>query len=99
MLNNERRPVAENNAKESLENFEKLFDVFESIGLPKDGAEQLAKFKASKLIKLLPTFLSERLIAILQSVAKAKIKGAIKSPKKIKRFFLPSKSKYHTLTE
>ena len=53
---NERRPVAENNAKESLENFEKLFDVFESIGLPKDGAEKLAKFKASKLIKLLPTF-------------------------------------------
>ena len=82
---NERRPVAENNAKESLENFEKFFDVFESIGLPKDGAEKLAKFKASKLIKLLPTFLNERLIAILQSVAKAKIKGAIKSPKKNKK--------------
>ena len=82
---NERRPVAENNAKESLENFEKFFDVFESIGLPKDGAEKLAKFKASKLIKLLPTFLNESLIAILQSVAKAKIKGAIKSPKKNKK--------------
>ena len=82
---NERRPVAENNAKESLENYEKLFDVFESIGLPKDGAEKLAKFKASKLIKLLPTFLNERLIAILQSIAKAKIKGAIKSPKKNKK--------------
>jgi len=82
---NERRPVAENNAKESLENYEKLFDVFESIGVPKDGAEKLAKFKASKLIKLLPTFLNERLIAILQSVAKAKIKGAIKSPKKNKK--------------
>ena len=82
---NERRPVAENNAKESLENFEKLFDVFESIGLPKDGAEKLAKFKASKLIKLLPTFLNERLIAILQSIAKAKIKGAIKSPNKNKK--------------
>ena len=82
---NERRPVAENNAKESLENFEKFFDVFESIGLPKDGAEKLAKFKASKLIKLLPTFLNESLIAMLQSVAKAKIKGAIKSPKKNKK--------------
>ena len=97
---NERRPVAENNAKESLENFEKFFDVFESIGLPKDGAEKLAKFKASKLIKLLPTFLNESLIAILQSVAKAKkLRAQLNLLKKIKRFFLPSRSKYLTLTE
>ena len=39
--------MAENNAKgKSLKTLKKPFDVFESIGLPKDGAEKLAKFKA-----------------------------------------------------
>ena len=82
---NERRPVVENNGNESLENYERFFDVFKSLGIPKDGPEKLAKFKASKLIKLLPTFLIEKLIAILQSVAKTKINSAIKSPKKNKK--------------
>ena len=82
---NERRPVVENNGNESLENYERFFDVFKSLGIPKDGPEKLAKFKASKLIKLLPTFLIEKLIAILQSIAKTKINSAIKSPKKNKK--------------
>lgn len=41
----ERRPVAEKNCQESLDNYNKMFDVVKVLGMSKDGLEQLARLK------------------------------------------------------
>ena len=50
----ERRPVALRNCEESRRNFEKLFEVMEAFGLPRDGLETLARLRASAAFKWLP---------------------------------------------
>ncbi|MEM7436781.1 MAG: FAD-dependent monooxygenase [Myxococcota bacterium] len=39
----ERKPVAERNAAESRENYDRIFEVIEAFGLPRDGHERMAK--------------------------------------------------------
>ena len=50
----ERRPVALRNCEESRRNFDKIFEVMEAFGLPRDGLETLARIRASSAFKWLP---------------------------------------------
>ncbi|MEO1258412.1 MAG: FAD-dependent monooxygenase [Bacteroidota bacterium] len=60
----ERKPIAEQNTKESLHNYHKIFEVSEALGLKRDGLEKLAKFKNSAPAKWLPTAWVDQIIAI-----------------------------------
>ncbi len=50
----ERRPTSERNAAESHRNFEGIFDVIEAVGLPRDGADRLARMSRAAPMKWLP---------------------------------------------
>lgn len=81
----ERKPVAERNAKESLENFERIFDVFVMLGLPRNGAEQAARIRASWLLNILPDWCRFRLINMVNKAIRKKIHKAITNPEKKKK--------------
>ena len=51
----ERRPIAERNCAESRTNYEKIFDVIEALGIPRDGLETLARLKNARLFRWLPS--------------------------------------------
>jgi len=62
----ERRPVAERNCAESLENYEKIFSVLDAFGLPRTGLEMAARMRSSLPFAWLPEALRaplERLMA------------------------------------
>lgn len=78
----ERRPVAERNANESFENFEKIFDIFEALGLPRDGAEKAARLRASLLLRILPKGLQRSLFKLINGILKSRIRNTIRNPRK-----------------
>ena len=61
----ERRPVAQRNCEESFRNFDKLFDVVEALGLPRNGIEMLARLKGSAPFKRLPRAWQVRVLRLL----------------------------------
>lgn len=73
----ERKPVTEKNGKESFENYEKFFEVFEALGLPKNGPEKIAKFKASLVMKIIPKSLRKIIFNKLNDFANKKINSSI----------------------
>jgi 2,4-dichlorophenol 6-monooxygenase len=62
---NERRPVAVRNCAESKANFDKIFEVVEAFGLPRNGMEMLARVKNSVPIKWLPASWRDAVIRLL----------------------------------
>lgn len=50
----ERRPVAVRNAEESLENYQKIFEVVEALGLRPSGASLLARLQSPRALRWLP---------------------------------------------
>ena len=61
----ERRPVALRNCEESRKNFEKIFEVMEALGLPRDGLERLARLRASAPFRWLPAPWRSALLRLL----------------------------------
>ncbi|MEO0323153.1 MAG: FAD-dependent monooxygenase [Myxococcota bacterium] len=61
----ERRPVAQRNCAESLRNFEKIFEVVQSLGLSRHGLRLLARVKASWLFRRLPARLRSGLLRLM----------------------------------
>lgn len=62
----ERKPVAERNAKESRENYDRMFEVIEAFGLPRNGIEVMAKLTNHRLVRMAPEFLKRRLLWLLR---------------------------------
>ncbi|TNE47603.1 MAG: hypothetical protein EP343_18770 [Deltaproteobacteria bacterium] len=50
----ERRPVAQVNGKESLDNYTKIFEVVEPFGIPPNGLEAMARWKNAAILSILP---------------------------------------------
>ncbi|MBT8465405.1 MAG: FAD-binding protein [Myxococcales bacterium] len=61
----ERRPVAVRNCAESKANFEKIFEVVEALGLPRNGMEMLARVKNSAPLKWLPAPWRDAIVRLL----------------------------------
>lgn len=61
----ERRPVAVRNCAESKANFDKIFEVVEAFGLPRNGMEMLARVKNSFPLKWLPAFWRDTVVRLL----------------------------------
>ncbi len=61
----ERRPIAELNCAESEKNFDKIFEVVEAFGLPRDGLMRLARLKRSTPFMWLPPYWQRALLALL----------------------------------
>ncbi|MEM7138149.1 MAG: FAD-dependent monooxygenase [Myxococcota bacterium] len=61
----ERKPVAERNAAESRENYERIFEVIEAFGLPRDGHERMAKLAYRPWIRRAPKRLRRWLLSLL----------------------------------
>ncbi|MEM6486600.1 MAG: FAD-dependent monooxygenase [Pseudomonadota bacterium] len=79
----ERKPVAERNGKESLENFHRIFEVFERLGLPKNGAEQAVRLRKAKILTILPSALRDKLFQLADSIVRKKIARTTKDPEKL----------------
>ncbi|MEM1219275.1 MAG: FAD-dependent monooxygenase [Bacteroidota bacterium] len=76
----ERRPIAAQNAKESVHNYQKILDVPAAFGLGRDGVKQLARLKASLLFQWLPLKLKERLLEGLLHQVSKKLKKFNRDP-------------------
>lgn len=61
----ERRPVALRNCEESRRNFDKILDVMEAFGLPRDGLERLARLRATAAFQWLPDSWRSALLRML----------------------------------
>ncbi|MFZ1863934.1 MAG: FAD-dependent monooxygenase [Polyangiales bacterium] len=61
----ERRPIAKLNCAESMHNFEKIFEVVEAFGLPREGLTMMAKIKDSIPVSWLPRTWKEVLFRLL----------------------------------
>ena len=61
----ERRPVAVRNCAESKANFEKIFEVVEALGLPRNGMEMLARVKNSAPLEWLPASWRDAIVRLL----------------------------------
>jgi 2,4-dichlorophenol 6-monooxygenase len=61
----ERRPVAVRNCAESKANFDKIFEVVEAFGLPRNGMEMLARVKNSAPLKWLPASWRDTIVRLL----------------------------------
>lgn len=61
----ERRPVAVRNCAESKANFDKIFEVVEAFGLPRNGMEMLARVKNSFPLKWLPASWRDTVVRLL----------------------------------
>ncbi len=61
----ERRPVAVRNCAESKANFDKIFEVVEAFGLPRNGMEMLARVKNSVPLKWLPASWRDTIVRLL----------------------------------
>ena len=76
----ERRPIAAQNAKESVHNYEKILDVPAAFGLEKDGIKKLAKLKGSFPLNWLPNILKTPLLqGLLKQVGK-KLEKFVEDP-------------------
>ncbi|MEL6728894.1 MAG: FAD-dependent monooxygenase [Pseudomonadota bacterium] len=73
----ERKPVADRNAAESFENFERIFDVVKGIGLDPEGAEKAARLRGSRLLRLLPGFLRTGLMNALNRLVRGRIRKSL----------------------
>lgn len=62
----ERKPVAERNATESRENYERIFEVIEAFGLPRNGPEMMAKITHHPWVRKAPKFLKRPLLWLLR---------------------------------
>ena len=62
----ERKPVAERNAEESRRNYDRIFEVIEAFGLPRNGLEAMAKATNHPLVTKMPTFLRRPLLWLLR---------------------------------
>ncbi|MEM1142718.1 MAG: FAD-dependent monooxygenase [Pseudomonadota bacterium] len=76
----ERKPVAERNGNESLENFHRIFDVFDSLGLPRHGPEQAAKLRSTKLYRALPASLRNAVTNFIDGQMRKKINASLRDP-------------------
>lgn len=62
----ERKPVAERNADESRKNFDRIFEVLEAFGVPRNAPDVVARITANPLIKRMPSFVQRLLLRVLQ---------------------------------
>ena len=76
----ERKPVAERNAEESRANFDKIFEVIEAFGLPRNGLALTARMAKSPLIRFLPKFLKRRLLDLVRLPAHRMLDRFYRSP-------------------
>lgn len=61
----ERRPIAKLNCAESKKNFDKIFEIVEAFGLPRNGLMGLARLKGSAPFTWLPPSWQRALLAML----------------------------------
>ncbi len=66
----ERRPVATRNCEESKANFDKIFEVMEALGLPRNGLATLARVKSSLALRWLPRSWRGRALRLLEAPAR-----------------------------
>ena len=66
----ERRPVAIRNCEESKANFDKIFEVMEALGLPRNGLATLARVKSSAALRWLPDSWRSAALRLLQAPAR-----------------------------
>ncbi|MEM7637798.1 MAG: FAD-dependent monooxygenase [Pseudomonadota bacterium] len=81
----ERKPVAERNAAESLENFERIFDIVKDLGLDPEGAEKAARLRGSKLLRLLPGFVRAGLMSAVNSLVRGRISKALSNASQVSK--------------
>jgi 2,4-dichlorophenol 6-monooxygenase len=70
----ERHPVAIRNCAESKANFEKMFEVIEAFGLPRNGLELVARLKNSALLRWLPASWARTFFRLLDMPARRALK-------------------------
>lgn len=81
----ERKPVAERNAAESFENFERIFDVVKGIGLDPNGAEKAARLRGSRVLRFFPELLRTGLMNALNGFVRGRIKNVLSDASKIEK--------------
>ena len=69
----ERKPIAEDNCKESLYNYHKILEVIEAFGLGRNDLEKLAKFKNTAPAKWLPITWLDKIVSIGSKMARKKM--------------------------
>ncbi|MGB5813104.1 MAG: FAD-dependent monooxygenase [Polyangiales bacterium] len=62
----ERKPVAERNAEESRRNYDRIFEVIEAFGLPRDAPEMMARVTNHPITKKVPAFLRRLLLSLFR---------------------------------
>ncbi|MEM6347420.1 MAG: FAD-dependent monooxygenase [Bacteroidota bacterium] len=70
----ERRPIAAQNTKESIYNYQKIMEVPEAFGLGSEGLEKMAKFRGAAPTKYLPEFVKDNLLRLVCKLANKKLK-------------------------
>ncbi|MEM1401912.1 MAG: FAD-dependent monooxygenase [Pseudomonadota bacterium] len=73
----ERKPVAERNGNESLENFHRIFEVFDSLGLPRKGPERAAMLRNSGLFSILPSDIRTLFTKFVDGLMRKKIGASL----------------------
>ena len=73
----ERKPIAEMNCAESLENFHKIFEVIEAVGLSADGLRHFTRLMKGTPIKYLPKPLWAGMSWLLTRVPYTLVGGAL----------------------
>jgi 2,4-dichlorophenol 6-monooxygenase len=66
----ERRPVAMRNCEESKVNFDKIFEVMDAFGLPRNGLAMMARLKNSVFVRWLPGSWRRALLRLLAAPAR-----------------------------
>lgn len=70
----ERRPIAVKNCKESRDNFDRIFEVFDLLGIDANGMELLARVMNSFPVKFFPEGLKRAFLAIVSRPVDRKIR-------------------------
>ena len=77
----ERRPIALRNCEESHRNFDKMFDVIESVGLHPSGPEWLARVTGNRIVRMLPAAIRRILRNVISFPADLLVRRAINNPR------------------
>lgn len=76
----ERRPVAVKNCEESRINYEKILDVFEPLGLDKNGLEKAARVTGSFPVRFFPEGLKKALVSAASKAINARLQRVFDDP-------------------